>query len=123
MSKEVLHRETGGRLFGAVSALEDVSIRLNRGEVLGLLGDNGAGKSTLMKILTGFHKPSSGKLFFEGQETELKSVSHARSLGIEPVYQDLALVNGLNVYHNMFFQREIMYRGMFRILNDSPIRH
>jgi len=101
MSKEVLRTEHVAKSFGAVSALEDVSIRLNRGEVLGLLGDNGAGKSTLMKILTGFHKPSSGKLFFEGQETEL---------------------NGLNVYHNMFLQREIMYGGMFRILNDGAMR-
>jgi ABC-type sugar transport system ATPase subunit len=105
-----------------VTALEDVSIHLNKGEVLGLLGDNGAGKSTLMKILTGFHRPSGGKIYFEGIEIELKSVSHARSLGIEPVYQDLALVNGLNVYHNMFLQREIMYGGIFRILNDGAMR-
>src|SRR5258708_19837091 len=122
MSKEVLRTEHVAKSFGAVSALEDVSIRLNRGEVLGLLGDNGGGKWALMKILTGFDKPRSGNLFFEGQETELKSVSHARSLGIEPVYQDLALVNGLNVYHNMFLQREIMYGGMFRILNDGAMR-
>jgi ABC-type sugar transport system ATPase subunit len=108
--------------FGAVTALEDVSIHLSKGEVLGLLGDNGAGKSTLMKILTGFHRPSGGKIYFEGIEIELKSVSHARSLGIEPVYQDLALVNGLNVYHNMFLQREIMYGGIFRILNDGAMR-
>src|SRR5260221_10024881 len=76
----------------------------------------------MMKILIGFHKPNSGNLFFAGQETELKSVSHAQSLGIEPAYQDLALVNGLNVYHNMFLQREIMYGGIFRILNDGAMR-
>jgi ABC-type sugar transport system ATPase subunit len=93
-----------------------------RGEVLGLLGDNGAGKSTLMKIITGFHQPSGAKLFFEGREIELKSVSHARSLGIEPVYQDLALISELNVYRNMFLQRELLYGGFLRILNDRAMR-
>jgi simple sugar transport system ATP-binding protein len=89
---------------------------------LGLLGDNGAGKSTLMKILTGFHKPDSGKVYFQGQAVELRSVSHARSLGIEPVYQDLALINELSVYRNMFLQREIMYGGILQILNDGAMR-
>src|SRR5260221_8815748 len=96
MTEEILRTEHMSKSFGRVRALRDASIRLMKGEVLGLLGDNGAGKSTLMKIITGFHKPSSGKLYFEGKEIELKSVSHARSLGIEPVYQDLALINELN---------------------------
>ena len=90
--------------------------------MLGLLGDNGAGKSTLLKILTGFHRPSGGKIFFQGDEIELKSVSHARSLGIEPVYQDLALINELNVYRNMFLQREIMYSRFLGILDDRTMR-
>src|ERR1700758_5300955 len=122
MSEEALRTENISKSFGRVTALRDVSILLMKGEVLGLLGDNGAGKSTLMKIITGFHKPSGGALYFEGQKIELKSVSHARSLGIEPVYQDLALINELNVYRNMFLQREIMYGGPFRILNDGAMR-
>src|SRR6516162_6545711 len=122
MSEEALRTESISKAFGRVTALRDVSIRLMKGEVLGLLGDNGAGKSTLMKILTGFHKPSTGKLYFEGKEIELKSVSHARSLGIEPVYQDLALINELNVYRNMFLQRELMWGGPLRILNDAAMR-
>ncbi|MGA8480323.1 MAG: ATP-binding cassette domain-containing protein, partial [Chthoniobacterales bacterium] len=122
MTEEILRTEHMSKSFGRVRALRDASIRLMKGEVLGLLGDNGAGKSTLMKIITGFHKPSSGKLYFEGKEIELKSVSHARSLGIEPVYQDLALINELNVYRNMFLQRELMYRGFLRILNDRAMR-
>ena len=122
MSEEVLRTEHVSKSFGRVTALRDASIQLDRGEVLGLLGDNGAGKSTLMKILTGFHKPDSGKLYFQGQEIELRSVSHARALGIEPVYQDLALINELSVYRNMFLQREIMYGGFLRILNDGAMR-
>jgi simple sugar transport system ATP-binding protein len=122
MSEEVLRTEHVSKSFGRVTALRDASIQLGKGEVLGLLGDNGAGKSTLMKILTGFHKPDSGKLYFQGREIELRSVSHARALGIEPVYQDLALINELNVYRNMFLQREIMYGGVLRILNDGAMR-
>jgi simple sugar transport system ATP-binding protein len=122
MSEEVLRTEHVSKSFGRVTALRDASIQLGKGEVLGLLGDNGAGKSTLMKILTGFHKPDSGKLYFQGKEIELRSVSHARALGIEPVYQDLALINELNVYRNMFLQREIMYGGVLRILNDGAMR-
>jgi simple sugar transport system ATP-binding protein len=122
MSEEVLRTEHLSKSFGRVAALRDASIQLATGEVLGLLGDNGAGKSTLMKILTGFHKPDSGKLYFQGKQVELRSVSHARSLGIEPVYQDLALINQLSVYRNMFLQREIMYGGILGILNDGAMR-
>jgi simple sugar transport system ATP-binding protein len=122
MSEEVLRTEHLSKSFGRVAALRDASIQLAKGEVLGLLGDNGAGKSTLMKILTGFHKPDSGKVYFQGQAVELRSVSHARSLGIEPVYQDLALINELSVYRNMFLQREIMYGGILQILNDGAMR-
>jgi simple sugar transport system ATP-binding protein len=122
MSEEVLRAEHVSKSFGRVTALRDTSIQLGKGEVLGLLGDNGAGKSTLMKILTGFHKPDNGKLYFQGKEIELRSVSHARTLGIEPVYQDLALINELSVYRNMFLQREIMYGGFLRILNDAAMR-
>jgi len=122
IEEEMLRTEHVSKSFGRVTALRDASIRLAKGEVLGLLGDNGAGKSTLLKILTGFHRPSSGKIYFQGKGVELKSVSHARSLGIEPVYQDLALINELNVYRNMFLQREIMYGGILRILNDRAMR-
>jgi len=108
--------------FGAVTALDGVSLTLRKGEILGVLGDNGAGKSTLIKILTGFHQQTSGKLFIGGEETLLRSVDHARSLGIECVYQDLALANSLSIYHNMFLNREIVRRGPFRLLNNSAMR-
>jgi ABC-type sugar transport system ATPase subunit len=122
MSEEVLRTEHISKSFGRVAALKDASIHLAKCEVLGLLGDNGAGKSTLLKILTGFHRPSGGRIFFQGREIELKSVSHARSLGIEPVYQDLALISELNVYRNMFLQREIMSNRFLGILDDRAMR-
>jgi len=106
VSEDVLRVENVAKRFGPVTALRDVSLRLQKGEVLGLLGDNGAGKSTLIKIISGFQKPDEGKLFVKGEEVELKSVDHARSLGIDCVYQDLALVNQLDVQQNMFLRRE-----------------
>jgi simple sugar transport system ATP-binding protein len=105
---EVLRAEHISKRFGAVTALRDVTIRLSRGEVLGLIGDNGAGKSTLLKIFCGFQQPDSGRIVVNGEEVTLKSVTHARSLGIDVVYQDLALVNELSVYHNMFLNRELV---------------
>src|SRR5579884_225184 len=102
----ILQVEHVSKRFGAVTALSDVSLRLHRGEVLGLVGDNGAGKSTLIKILCGFHKPDSGTYYFDGKPINLNSPIEARALGIQTVYQDLALVNDLSVYHNMFLGRE-----------------
>ena len=105
--------------FGAVVALMDVNMHLRRGEVLGLIGDNGAGKSTLIKIITGFHQPDFGHLQVNGEDVRLRSVSHARSLGIETVYQDLALIPELSVYHNVFLKREFM-TGLF--LNNGAMK-
>ena len=105
---EALRVEHIAKSFGAVTALIDVTMHLRQGEVLGLIGDNGAGKSTLVKILTGFHKPDSGTVYVDGEEVQLKSVSYARSLGIDTVFQDLALVPGMSVYHNMFLNREVV---------------
>ena len=96
-SDDVLRVEHVAKRFGPVTALRDVNLHLRKGEVLGLLGDNGAGKSTLIKIISGFQKPDEGRILLRGEEVELKSVDHARSLGIDCVYQDLALVNELSV--------------------------
>jgi simple sugar transport system ATP-binding protein len=104
--EEVLRVEHIAKSYGAVTALTDVNMRLERSEVLGLIGDNGAGKSTLLKILCGFQPPTAGRIFLEGHEVVLKSVDHARSLGIDAVYQDLALINQLTVFQNMFLNRE-----------------
>ncbi len=116
---DVLRVEHISKRFGAVTALVDINVHLARGEVLGLLGDNGAGKSTLIKIICGFQQPDSGRLIVDGKEVVLKSVDHARSLGIDAVYQDLALINQLSVYHNMFLKRE-QVRGP--LLNNRSMR-
>jgi len=108
MSDDILRAEHIGKRFGPVTALRDVTLRLGKGEVLGLIGDNGAGKSTLIKTLCGFHRPDTGRILIDGEEVHLRSVGHARSLGIDTVYQDLALVDQLSVYHNMFLNREVV---------------
>lgn len=119
---EALRAEHIQKSFGRITALKDVNLRLRRGEVLGLLGDNGAGKSTLMKIFTGYYQPSAGQLYFEGKPVQFRSVAHARSLGIEIVYQDLALVDQLSVYRNMFLQREPVFGGPLGILDERQMR-
>jgi simple sugar transport system ATP-binding protein len=102
----ILEMNDISKSFGAVTALVDVSIKLRRGEVLALVGDNGAGKSTLIKILSGFHRPDSGTIVYQGKEVHFNSPRESRAHGIETVYQDLALINHLSVYHNMFVGRE-----------------
>jgi simple sugar transport system ATP-binding protein len=116
---DVLRVEHVSKRYGAVTALTDVSLRLGKGEVLSLIGDNGAGKSTLLKIICGFQPPTTGKIFLEGQEVHLKSVDHARSLGIDAVYQDLAVINQLTVYQNMFLNRE---KVRWPLLNSRAMR-
>jgi simple sugar transport system ATP-binding protein len=119
---EVLRCENLAKRFGPVTALRDVSLTLHKGEVLGLLGDNGAGKSTLVKILCGYHRPDRGRILLDGEEVALHSVTHARSLGIDIVYQDLALVDELSVFHNVFLNRELRYPPPLRLLNNREMR-
>jgi simple sugar transport system ATP-binding protein len=111
---EALQVEHVAKRFGGVTALADVNLLHDRGEVLGLIGDNGAGTSTLIKVLCGFHQPDAGRIFVGGEEVVLKSVDHARTMGIDTVYQDLALVNELSVYHNMFLNRELVRWPLLR---------
>jgi simple sugar transport system ATP-binding protein len=110
MADRVLEITDVAKRFGATLALDDVSLHLEQGEILALLGDNGAGKSTLIKILCGFHKPDSGSMWLKGQPYEPKSVDDARAQGVDTVFQDLALVDELSVYHNLFLHREVVRR-------------
>jgi ABC-type sugar transport system ATPase subunit len=108
--------------FGGLRAVERASIDLHAGEVVALVGHNGAGKSTLIKILTGYHQPDAGQVFVDGHPVELASVDDARALGIECVYQDLALVNGISIYHNMFLNRELLRGWPRRFLDHREMR-
>ncbi len=107
---EVLRVEHIAKRFGPVVALRDINLRLYEGEVLGLLGDNGSGKSTLMKIIAGFQRPDAGQVYVRGRPVDLRSIDQARALGIECVFQDLALIDQLNVYNNLFLRREQVHR-------------
>jgi simple sugar transport system ATP-binding protein len=107
---DVLRAEHVAKSFGATTALRDISLHLRKGEVLGLLGDNGAGKSTLIKILAGFQKPDTGSLWVKGEPYTPRSVDEGRKRGIDCVFQDLALINELTVYQNLFLQRERVRR-------------
>jgi ABC-type sugar transport system ATPase subunit len=118
---DVLRVEHITKKFGPVTALRDINLHLKKGEVLGLLGDNGAGKSTLIKILSGFQKPDSGAMFLHGKPYAPKSVDDARAQGIETVYQDLALIDELSVYHNLFLRRERLMKP-FPLLNNRQMK-
>jgi D-xylose transport system ATP-binding protein len=92
--------------FGSVQALTDVDFEVRRGEVMALVGDNGAGKSTLVKCVAGTHMADSGEVLFEGEEVHIHGPKDAGRLGIEVVYQDLALCDNLDVVQNMYLGRE-----------------
>ena len=94
--------------FGTITALVEVDFYVAQKQVMALLGDNGAGKSTLIKILTGVHKPTRGEIYFESKRVEIESPRVARDLGIETVYQDLALVNLMSITRNFFLGREMV---------------
>ncbi len=118
---DVLRVEHVAKRFGPITALRDVNLHLRKGEVLGLLGDNGAGKSTLIKILCGFHRQDSGSMWCKGEPYEPKSVDDARAHGIDTVYQDLALVDQLTVYQNLFLHREPLLRPL-PFVNNARMR-
>lgn len=110
------------KAFGKVQALVSVDFRVGYQEVVGLVGDNGAGKSTLIKIITGVHPPDTGQLLFEGRPAHLASPKEARALGIETVYQDLALVERMSIARNFFLGNEPIRRvGPLRLLDGATM--
>jgi D-xylose transport system ATP-binding protein len=96
--------------FGSVRALVDVSINLRRGEITALVGDNGAGKSTLVRCICGIHRPDKGTITLEGEAVHFRNPEDAREAGIETVHQNLALVEDLTVWQNLFLNRELVRR-------------
>ncbi len=105
----ILEMRNISKSFGEVQALRNVNFAIAPGEVVGLLGDNGAGKSTLIKIVTGYHHPDpdGGEIYFKGRKVENLSVSEARKLGIETVYQERALADLQTLWRNIFMGREL----------------
>jgi simple sugar transport system ATP-binding protein len=109
--------------FGSVRALRNVSLDLRPGEVTALVGDNGAGKSTLVRCISGIHRPDSGHIVFDGSRTDFGSPEDAREAGIETVHQNLALVEDLTVWQNLFLNREIVRRvGPVALLNRRAMQ-
>ncbi len=115
----VIEMEAINVAFGGVRAVDDVSISVYPGEVLGLVGGNGAGKSTLMRALSGAHPADSGEIRMNGKAVKIANPRDAKNLGIETIYQTLALADNLTAPGNLFLGREILTR--FRTLDDSAM--
>jgi simple sugar transport system ATP-binding protein len=118
----VLKLDRISKHFGAIQALSEVSLSLEAGEVLGLMGDNGAGKSTLVKIIAGNYLPSGGEMLIAGEPKSFRRPLEARQSGIEIVYQDLALCDNLTAATNVFLGREIVRKiGPLRIMDYAAM--
>jgi ABC-type sugar transport system ATPase subunit len=121
MSEPLLVVRNMTKIFGGLVAVDNVSLDVARGEVVGLLGDNGAGKSTLIKCVSGVYQQEEGEIRFEGARVEFATPMDARRVGIETIYQDLALANNLDVGANIFLGREVKQRrfgGLIQTLHD-----
>ncbi len=111
----MLELEGISKQFGAVEALKEVNFEVHTHEVVALVGDNGAGKSTLVKTIAGTHQPDTGVIRFDGEEVQISTPAEATRLGIETVYQDLALCDNLDVVQNMYLGRENITRIVPRL--------
>lgn len=115
--------DKASKWFGAVHALTDVTIWASSGEITAIIGDNGAGKSTLIKCVSGVHAPTDGRILFGGEPVHFTSPEDARRAGIETVYQNLALVNDLTIWQNMFLNRELVRQlGPLSFLDQRTMR-
>ena len=117
-SAPILELRNLTKAFGSVQALTDVDFEVRRGEVMALVGDNGAGKSTLVKCVAGTHSADSGEILFEGDHVTIHGPKDAARLGIEVVYQDLALCDNLDVVQNMYLGREI---NRWQVLDEAAM--
>lgn len=122
MSENIIEIRNLEKHFGGVQALRGVDMHMPKGQVTAIVGDNGAGKSTLIKTISGIHEPTTGSIFFDGEEVKITSPLDARNLGIETVYQDLAVVDTLSVTENLYLSREIR-TGIwpFRFLHEKKM--
>jgi D-xylose transport system ATP-binding protein len=118
----LLEVEDVSKAFGSVVALRGASLTARAGEVTAIVGDNGAGKSTLIKCIAGVHRPDGGELRFDGEPVSFASPEEARRHGIETVYQNLALIEDLSVWQNLFLNRELTLPGRVPVLNRREMR-
>ena len=121
MSEILLTMQHISKTYPGVQALDDVSLELNKGEVLALIGENGAGKSTLMKILSGSVTPSSGKIYLEGKEISFTGPRQALTAGISIMYQELNYLNELSIAENIFVGRLPM-TGILKTIDYAKLR-
>ena len=131
MAEELFRMEGISKSFPGVKALDNVSLQVEKGEVHGLIGENGAGKSTLMKVMSGVYQEDEGKIFIEGKEVKINSVSEAHALGVAIIFQELNLLPHMNVADNIFVGRQPtkgfavndkeMHRQAAEILDDLGI--
>ena len=125
MAESVLEVRRVRKRYGATTALDDVSLDLREREILALLGDNGAGKSTLIKMLSGVVQPDRGEIMIDGERVDIDSPARARELGIETVYQDLALFDNTHAVGNFYAGREPTqprWLGHFGFVRDREMR-
>jgi ABC-type sugar transport system ATPase subunit len=115
--KTMLRLENLTKRFGGLTAVDNVSLDDNVGEVVGLVGDNGAGKSTLIKMVSGVYQPDEGEIIFDDKKVTFSGPRDARELGIETIYQDLALAENLDVGSNIFLGREIKHPYLGGLVN------
>jgi len=111
--KTILEAKNLRKYFGGIKAVDDISLKLYKGEIIGIVGDNGAGKSTLIKIISGVHKKDSGEVFINGEKVEINDVRSARVNGVETVYQDQLLIQEFDVAENLFLGREKRQKNRF----------
>ncbi len=120
----ILELKKISKRFGAVQALSEVDFEVYPSEVVGLVGDNGAGKSTLVKVIAGTYQPDSGQYMFNGQEVSINNPHQANMLGIQTVYQDLALCDNLDVVANLYLGREVtqpVIPGLFNSIDETTM--
>ncbi|MCD6400142.1 sugar ABC transporter ATP-binding protein [candidate division WOR-3 bacterium] len=121
MEENLVYMKGITKYFGKVCALDDVYFSVKPQEIVGLVGDNGAGKSTLIKILCGVYKPNNGEIYFSGRRVLFNNPKEAIEAGIETTHQDLALVDDMNIYRNIFMGRELKksVMGFLPVLNKE----
>lgn len=112
----ILETKQISKSFGHVEVLKNIDFELHKNEILALLGDNGAGKSTLIKIISGVYEHDGGEIKVFGKNVHFKSPYDARSIGIETIYQDLALFDNLNIMENIYAGKEVVGKGLKRLL-------